>query len=92
MNSFLFSSDFMIYHDLDDVLKLIFSDVYCIFCFHVRMHLNSLLIMQELEVEGELPEKVSCYQGVFYNYFSIGMYLIGKLFLSSSLISLSLFV
>ncbi|XP_057786458.1 diacylglycerol kinase 3-like [Salvia miltiorrhiza] len=28
---------------------------------------------QELEVEGELPEKVSCYQGVFYNYFSIGM-------------------
>ncbi|CAA2992722.1 diacylglycerol kinase 7-like [Olea europaea subsp. europaea] len=28
---------------------------------------------QELEVEGELAEKVSCYQGVFYNYFSIGM-------------------
>ncbi|KAL9151036.1 hypothetical protein ABFS82_11G027200 [Erythranthe guttata] len=28
---------------------------------------------EELEVEGELPEKVSCYQGVFYNYFSIGM-------------------
>ncbi|KAL7097365.1 hypothetical protein ACP275_10G140100 [Erythranthe tilingii] len=28
---------------------------------------------QELEIEGELPEKVSCYQGVFYNYFSIGM-------------------
>ncbi|KAG8372433.1 hypothetical protein BUALT_Bualt12G0065600 [Buddleja alternifolia] len=28
---------------------------------------------QELEVEGELPEKVACYQGVFYNYFSIGM-------------------
>ncbi|KAL8468849.1 hypothetical protein ACS0TY_031888 [Phlomoides rotata] len=27
----------------------------------------------ELEVEGELPDKVSCYQGVFYNYFSIGM-------------------
>lgn len=27
-----------------------------------------------LEVEGELPEKVSCYQGVFYNYFSIGIY------------------
>ncbi|KAI4335464.1 hypothetical protein L6164_014108 [Bauhinia variegata] len=26
-----------------------------------------------LEVEGELPERVSCYQGVFYNYFSIGM-------------------
>ncbi|KAK4392652.1 Diacylglycerol kinase [Sesamum angolense] len=27
----------------------------------------------ELEVEGELPDEVSCYQGVFYNYFSIGM-------------------
>ncbi|GFQ01260.1 diacylglycerol kinase 4 [Phtheirospermum japonicum] len=27
----------------------------------------------ELEVEGQPPEKVSCYQGVFYNYFSIGM-------------------
>ncbi|XP_051120362.1 diacylglycerol kinase 3-like [Andrographis paniculata] len=28
---------------------------------------------QEHEVEGEFPEKVACYQGVFYNYFSIGM-------------------
>ncbi|KAL0334168.1 UNVERIFIED_CONTAM: Diacylglycerol kinase [Sesamum angustifolium] len=28
---------------------------------------------KELEVEGELPDEVSCYQGVFYNYFSIGM-------------------
>ncbi|KAJ9548529.1 hypothetical protein OSB04_021072 [Centaurea solstitialis] len=28
---------------------------------------------QDLKVEGPLPEKVSCYQGVFYNYFSIGM-------------------
>ncbi|XP_057767256.1 diacylglycerol kinase 4-like [Salvia miltiorrhiza] len=28
---------------------------------------------EELEVEGELPEQVNCYQGVFYNYFSIGM-------------------
>ncbi|XP_028773663.1 diacylglycerol kinase 4-like [Neltuma alba] len=26
-----------------------------------------------LEVEGELPEEVTCYEGVFYNYFSIGM-------------------
>ncbi|KAH7846483.1 hypothetical protein Vadar_014516 [Vaccinium darrowii] len=25
------------------------------------------------EIEGELPEKVSCYEGVFYNYFSMGM-------------------
>ncbi|CAJ2637444.1 diacylglycerol kinase 7-like [Trifolium pratense] len=28
---------------------------------------------EDLEVEGELPEKVICYEGVFYNYFSIGM-------------------
>ncbi|KAK4481639.1 hypothetical protein RD792_012545 [Penstemon davidsonii] len=28
---------------------------------------------QELEVDGNLPEKLNCYQGVFYNYFSIGM-------------------
>ncbi|KAL5548975.1 hypothetical protein UlMin_004206 [Ulmus minor] len=26
-----------------------------------------------LEIEGELPEKKTCYEGVFYNYFSIGM-------------------
>ncbi|KAH7545241.1 hypothetical protein FEM48_Zijuj01G0072700 [Ziziphus jujuba var. spinosa] len=26
-----------------------------------------------LEVEGKLADKVSCYEGVFYNYFSIGM-------------------
>ncbi|XP_051150476.1 diacylglycerol kinase 7-like [Andrographis paniculata] len=31
------------------------------------------LLDQELAIEGELPEKVACYQGVFYNYFSIGM-------------------
>ncbi|KAK4485549.1 hypothetical protein RD792_008192 [Penstemon davidsonii] len=28
---------------------------------------------QDLEVDGDMPEKVNCYQGVFYNYFSIGM-------------------
>ncbi|KAJ9162850.1 hypothetical protein P3X46_022592 [Hevea brasiliensis] len=28
---------------------------------------------QGLEVEGKLPEKANCYEGVFYNYFSIGM-------------------
>ncbi|KAE8056796.1 hypothetical protein FH972_013535 [Carpinus fangiana] len=26
-----------------------------------------------LEVERQLPEKATCYEGVFYNYFSIGM-------------------
>ena len=30
--------------------------------------------LQDLKVDGPLPEKVSCYQGVFYNYFSIGMW------------------
>ncbi|CAK7344650.1 unnamed protein product [Dovyalis caffra] len=29
--------------------------------------------LQSLTIEGELPEKVNCYEGVFYNYFSIGM-------------------
>uniref|UniRef100_A0A2P2QM00 Diacylglycerol kinase n=1 Tax=Rhizophora mucronata TaxID=61149 RepID=A0A2P2QM00_RHIMU len=28
---------------------------------------------QGLEVEGQLPAKLNCYEGVFYNYFSIGM-------------------
>ncbi|CAN0911234.1 Diacylglycerol kinase 3 [Linum grandiflorum] len=28
---------------------------------------------QGLEVEGQMPEKMACYEGVFYNYFSIGM-------------------
>lgn len=28
---------------------------------------------QGLEIEGQLPEKVNYYEGVFYNYFSIGM-------------------
>lgn len=28
---------------------------------------------QGLEIEGEMPEKSTCYKGVFYNYFSIGM-------------------
>ncbi|KAG5225831.1 diacylglycerol kinase family protein [Salix suchowensis] len=28
---------------------------------------------QGLTIEGDLPEKMNCYEGVFYNYFSIGM-------------------
>ncbi|XWS73187.1 hypothetical protein CRYUN_Cryun02cG0104600 [Craigia yunnanensis] len=28
---------------------------------------------QTLEIEGDVPDKVNCYEGVFYNYFSIGM-------------------
>ncbi|KAK4746583.1 hypothetical protein SAY87_025620 [Trapa incisa] len=28
---------------------------------------------QSLEIKGEMPDKTSCFRGVFYNYFSIGM-------------------
>uniref|UniRef100_A0A7N0ZYA6 Diacylglycerol kinase n=1 Tax=Kalanchoe fedtschenkoi TaxID=63787 RepID=A0A7N0ZYA6_KALFE len=28
---------------------------------------------QGLDMDGDMPEKVNCYDGVFYNYFSIGM-------------------
>ncbi|XP_022730720.1 diacylglycerol kinase 4-like isoform X2 [Durio zibethinus] len=28
---------------------------------------------QTLEIVGDVPDKVNCYEGVFYNYFSIGM-------------------
>ncbi|XP_027066349.1 diacylglycerol kinase 4 [Coffea arabica] len=34
---------------------------------------EEIALDEGLEVEGELPERMSCYQGVFYNYFSIGM-------------------
>ncbi|PWA62273.1 ATP-NAD kinase-like domain-containing protein [Artemisia annua] len=34
---------------------------------------EEVILDQDLKVDGPLPEKVSCYQGVFYNYFSIGM-------------------
>lgn len=27
---------------------------------------------QGIEIEGELPDKVKSYEGVYYNYFSIG--------------------
>lgn len=38
-----------------------FTDFFCDF------------IVQELDIDGELPKKLSNYQGVYYNYFSIGM-------------------
>ncbi|KAF7154069.1 hypothetical protein RHSIM_Rhsim01G0009300 [Rhododendron simsii] len=40
---------------------------------------HSLKLVEErsldsgVQIEGQLPEKLSCYEGVFYNYFSIGM-------------------
>ncbi|KAF5947777.1 hypothetical protein HYC85_013734 [Camellia sinensis] len=40
---------------------------------HALKPVEEISLDQELKIEGELPEKVSCYEGVFYNYFSIGM-------------------
>lgn len=28
---------------------------------------------QDVDIDGELPEKISCFEGVYYNYFSMGM-------------------
>lgn len=39
----------------------------------VSTNSSTMLVVQELEVDGQLPEKSSYYQGVFYNYFSIGV-------------------
>ncbi|KAK7304158.1 hypothetical protein RJT34_15240 [Clitoria ternatea] len=36
-------------------------------------HTKEFTLDEGLEVEGELPKHVICYEGVFYNYFSIGM-------------------
>ncbi|KAK1417131.1 hypothetical protein QVD17_26253 [Tagetes erecta] len=36
-------------------------------------HTEEVVLDQDLEIEGQFPKEVSCYQGVFYNYFSIGM-------------------
>ncbi|KAJ9557886.1 hypothetical protein OSB04_012500 [Centaurea solstitialis] len=36
-------------------------------------HTEEVILDQDLERVGRLPKEVSCYQGVFYNYFSIGM-------------------
>ncbi|GMQ02206.1 hypothetical protein CsSME_00048550 [Camellia sinensis var. sinensis] len=38
---------------------------------HALKPVEDISLDQELKLEGELPEKVSCYEGVFYNYFSI---------------------
>ncbi|KAL8189524.1 hypothetical protein R6Q57_029090 [Mikania cordata] len=34
---------------------------------------EEVILDKDLEIEGQFPMEVSCYQGVFYNYFSIGM-------------------
>ncbi|XP_015878124.1 diacylglycerol kinase 7 [Ziziphus jujuba] len=40
---------------------------------HSLKHIEECALDEGLEVEGKLADKVSCYEGVFYNYFSIGM-------------------
>lgn len=38
--------------------------------FHWTMQIA--FILQSLKINGEVPDKTTCFKGVFYNYFSIG--------------------
>lgn len=40
---------------------------------HSLKPIEDCALDEDLEFEGQLPEKSSCFGGVFYNYFSIGM-------------------
>ncbi|KAJ4958228.1 hypothetical protein NE237_025339 [Protea cynaroides] len=40
---------------------------------HSLKYTDECSLDQDLVVEGEWPEKSTCFEGVFYNYFSIGM-------------------
>ncbi|XP_073010948.1 diacylglycerol kinase 7-like [Typha latifolia] len=40
---------------------------------HSLKHVDQSDLSQDMDIQRELPEKISCYQGIFYNYFSIGM-------------------
>ncbi|KAG4942592.1 hypothetical protein AAZX31_17G065100 [Glycine max] len=40
---------------------------------HCFKHTEEFSLDQGFEIDGELPEKVASYEGVYYNYFSIGM-------------------
>jgi diacylglycerol kinase (ATP) len=40
---------------------------------HSLRNLGECTFYDDGTAEGELPETVSCFDGVFYNYFSIGM-------------------
>ncbi|XP_035837801.1 diacylglycerol kinase 4-like [Helianthus annuus] len=40
---------------------------------HSLKQTEEVVLDQDVEIQGKLAEKVSCYQGVFYNYFSIGI-------------------
>eukprot|EP00262_Sarcandra_glabra_P006880 TRINITY_DN19440_c0_g1_i1.p1 TRINITY_DN19440_c0_g1~~TRINITY_DN19440_c0_g1_i1.p1 ORF type:complete len:479 (-),score=71.60 TRINITY_DN19440_c0_g1_i1:156-1592(-) len=40
---------------------------------HSLSHLEESMFGQDEDFEGGMPEKISCFEGVFYNYFSIGM-------------------
>ncbi|CAL9082864.1 unnamed protein product [Musa acuminata var. zebrina] len=40
---------------------------------HSLRHLGESTFFPDGDIEGVLPEMISCFDGVFYNYFSIGM-------------------
>ncbi|XP_020578379.1 diacylglycerol kinase 3-like [Phalaenopsis equestris] len=40
---------------------------------HSLKHREQPNFSQEFDIGGNFPERVSCFEGVFYNYFSIGM-------------------
>lgn len=40
--------------------------------FSVLFLVIKMIVWQEMEDRRDLPEKLACYEGVFYNYFSIG--------------------
>jgi len=48
---------------------------------------GSLSFLQDGTAKGELPETVSCFDGVFYNYFSIGNFLFQPIHYSPCLLA-----
>lgn len=55
-----------------DPLKLVYSHRCMMQHVSVFVLVIKVMGLQEMEDGRDLPEKVSCYEGVFYNYFSIG--------------------
>lgn len=53
------------------VLKKIHS-IICLLCCTILYGVFFFFCTQGIEIEGELPDKVKSYEGVYYNYFSIG--------------------
>ncbi|KAF5198253.1 Diacylglycerol kinase [Thalictrum thalictroides] len=40
---------------------------------HSLRHLEECTLAQDMDADAALPEKSTCFEGVFYNYYSIGM-------------------